>query len=162
MITQDQVKDLFDYRDGELYWQISTSNIKIGAKAGSVNSNGYRAIKVNGKHYKAHRLIFLYHYGYLPKYLDHIDGNSLNNCIKNLRPATISENSCNTKKRTDNKSGIKGVSWNKQNKKWIVQLQVKNKNRYFGLYHDIEIAKFIAETMRYKYHGAFARYGEVE
>ena len=162
-ITQNQVKDLFDYRDGELYWKISLAyKIKIGNKAGSLNGRGYLNTKIKGRLYRNHRIIFLYHHGYLPKCIDHIDGNKINNRIENLREATISQNICNARTRADNTSGVKGVSWHKQTKKWIVQLQVKNKAKYFGLYHDIEVAKFIAETMRNKYHGAFANHGGIK
>jgi hypothetical protein len=99
----------------------------------------------------------LWHYGYIPKELDHIDGNKLNNKIENLRPANRMQNSHNTKIPNTNKSGTKGVSWIKRLQKWVVQLQVNNKKMYFGLYNDVDYAIFVANTMRYKYHKEFAR-----
>jgi len=66
-------------------------------------------------------LIFLYHHGYLPKFVDHIDGNKKNNRIENLREATKSQNAMNQKVSTRNTSGIKGVMWHKRDKKWFVQ-----------------------------------------
>jgi hypothetical protein len=163
MITQKQVKDLFEYRDGELYWIVSLAHkIKIGDMAGSINNTGYRRVGVNNKDYLNHRLIFLMFHGYLPQYIDHIDGNLLNNRIENLRSATKSENSQNTRKRIDNSSGVKNVTWLKRDKKWRVELNVNGNRKNFGHYYDIEVAKFIAETMRYKYHGAFANHGGVE
>ena len=161
-ITQDQVKDLFEYRDGELYWKISLAHkIKINDMAGSINNGGYKRVGVNNKDYLNHRLIFLMHYGFLPAEIDHIDGNKVNNNIENLREATRSENNCNVRTRADNTSGVKGVCWHKRDKKWQVRVTVNGKEKHFGIYHDIEVAKFIAETMRYKYHGKFANHGEV-
>jgi hypothetical protein len=163
MITQDQVKDLFEYRDGDLYWKVQPAyRIKIGSKAGTISSNGYWQTSIKHKKYSNHRLIFLMFYGYLPVEIDHIDNNPLNNRIENLREATRFENNYNIRKRADNTSGVKGVSWDKVRQKWRVQLCVEGKKKSFGYYHNIKVAKFIAETMRYKYHGAFARYGEVE
>jgi hypothetical protein len=162
MITQEILKERFEYRDGELYWKIKTSNIKIGDMVGHKQSTGYIRASVKGKFYLSHRLIFLMFHGYLPKFIDHIDNNPSNNKIENLREATKSQNGCNQKISVANTSGVKGIIWFKRNKKWGVQLNINGKNKYFGLYHNIEVAKFIAETMRYKYHGAFANHGGVE
>lgn len=159
-ITQQLIKDLFDYRDGELYWKISVSNVKIGAKAGSLNC-GYLQTRIKRKAYRNHRIIFLYHHGYLPQFIDHIDGNKLNNSINNLREATLAQNNYNAKKPVSNTSGFKNISWCKNSKKWKVYLHFNNKSKHFGYYHDIDVAKFIAETMRYKYHGQFANHGEI-
>ena len=56
---------------------------------------------------------------YIPNIVDHIDGNSSNNCIENLRDANKAQNGWNSKLNKNNSSGIRGVSWNKQTKKWI-------------------------------------------
>ena len=161
-ITQDQVKDLFDYCDGELFWKIARQKIQIGAKAGTLTNHGYLQTSINAKKYKNHRIIFLMFYGYLPEFIDHIDGNRSNNHIDNLREATVAQNQHNRLIQKNNTSGVKGVYWYKATQKWRVQLQVNGKVKSFGLYHDIEVAKFIAETMRYKYHGAFANHGEIK
>ena len=63
----------------------------------------------------------------------------------------------NSKIASNNKSGIKNVNWHKKSKKWVVQLGVNNKKMNFGTYFDLEVAKFVAETMRHKYHGQFSR-----
>ena len=158
-ITQQLVKELFEYCDGVLYWKVRPAyHIKIGNKAGTIASIGYWQTSINKKKYNNHRLIFLMFYGYLPAEIDHIDNNPLNNRIENLREATRFENNYNTRTRADNTSSIKGVNWDKARQKWRVQLCVEGKKRYFGCYHDIKVAKFIVETMRHKYHKDFARH----
>ena len=160
MITQELIKELFDYRDGELYWKVrNSSRTQIGDKAGTLHHTGYLQTRINGKIYKNHRMIFLYHHGYLSEFIDHIDGCRSNNRIENLREASLSQNQHNKKINKNNTSGVKGVCWNKQAKKWLVRLDVDGKQKYFGYYHDIEVAKFIAETMRHKYHKEFANHG---
>ena len=160
MATQEQIKRLFEYRQGVLYWKVmSGRRIKIGDAAGSTDKQGYISTSIKGKAYKVHRLIFLLHHGYLPKVIDHIDGNTLNNNIENLREATTIQNGQNRKISINNASGIKGICWDKAVKKWKVYLKVPGKIRHFGYYYDIDYAKFVCEAMRHKYHGAFANHG---
>ena len=158
IITKDYLNYLFDYKNGELFWKnpISTK-LKIGQKAGSKGSNNYLKVSINGKLYLNHRIIFMMHYGYFPKIVDHIDNNSLNNLIENLRLATKSQNQHNANISKNNKSGIKGIYWHKANSKWKVQFKLNGKKMYFGEYNDIDYAKFVVEAMRYKYHKEFAR-----
>ena len=143
-LTQKYLLELFDYRDGELYWKVrKAAKIKIGDRAGNVTVRGYRDVKIDGKSCKSHRLIFLYHYGYLPEFLDHIDGNPLNNKIDNLREATSQENSMNRKKDKSyggkpTLSKYKGVSWRKESQKWKVSIMIGEKRKHLG-YFDLEI-----------------------
>jgi len=158
IITKDYLNYLFDYKNGELFWKNPKSNrVKIGQKAGSKNNKGYFKTAINGKYFLNHRIIFMIHYGFLPKMIDHIDNNSENNFIENLRPATRSENQHNSKISQNNTSGIKGIYWNKKSKKWKTQFKLNNKKMYFGEYNDIDYAKFVIDAMRYKYHKEFAR-----
>ena len=158
-ITQDYVKQLFEYRDGVLYWKVSVGRAKVGKKAGNLSGNGYFALGLNKKYYLIHRIVFLMHHGNLPKFIDHVDGNPLNNKIENLRSATFSQNQQNKKLSEKNTSGVKGVSWHKSTNKWEVQFSVNKKHKYFGLYDDLELAELVAQEARNKYHGAFANHG---
>ena len=159
MITQKYLKELFDYKDGNLYWKIKKAKNTIIGSIVSTLSHGYIRVRIDGKAYFAHRIIFLYHHGYLPLEIDHIDKNPLNNKIENLRECSSSQNKYNTNLRTDNKSGIKNVRWRDDRKKWEVRLWVDGKRKYFGHYFDKEVARFVAETMRYKYHKEFTCHG---
>jgi hypothetical protein len=157
MITQELALHHFDYKDGELYWKNRTSNRnKLGQKAGSPDQHGYVNICFNYKKHKMHRIIFLMHHGYLPKEIDHIDGNPQNNAIENLRPANRSEQLCNTKLRKNNNSGVKGVCWDKAKQKWMVRVNKDKKNVYMGRFDDFELAELVAIEARNKYHGEYA------
>ena len=161
MITQSALKDLFDYKDGDLYWKISPSKqIKIGAKAGNTKSNGYLRVGINYKQYSLHRLIFMMHHGYVPDYIDHIDGDKANNRIENLRAASHSENLYNRKFQKNNTSGVKGVSYEKQyKKKWKAKISVDGKEMSIGRFETLEEAKKAIKATREKLHGFFANHG---
>lgn len=161
MITQELLNELFEYKDGNLYWKNHKYKLLNGKKAGSIQGNGYIRVRIFGNPYKAHRLIFLMKYGYLPKEVDHINNNRSDNRIENLRAATKSQNRQNSLISKSNKSGVKGVCWDKTNNKWKVTMFVNNKQKYFGHYNDIDYAKFVADAMRYKYHKEFSNTGEI-
>ena len=158
-LTKEYLHQVFEYKDGHLYWKISKQNVRAGNRLGTLSVNGYFSTIIKRKSYLIHRLIFLFHYGYLPKIIDHIDGNPLNNDIKNLRVATHIENCQNAKKRTSNTSGYKNVSWHRPANKWAVRLSINQKRVFFGLFEDIELADLVAHEARDLYHGKFAKHG---
>lgn len=157
-ITKELLHTLFEYKNGELYWEKSTRTGWNGNPVGSLKPSKYKQVQINKKMYLVHRLIFLYHHGHLPDCIDHIDNNQLNNCIENLREATKSQNAIN-RKLVGGSSGIKGISWKKREGKWVVRLQINGVRKEFGSYYDIDYAKFVIDAMRYKYHKEFANHG---
>jgi hypothetical protein len=159
MLDKEYILNLFYYLDGSLYWKNPTAKcMNRNDFAGKKRKDGYIDIKINGKIYLAHRLIFLYHHGYLPKYIDHIDGNPLNNKIENLREATQQQNCKNSKISKANTSGVKNVSFSKKSKKWQVSLSIDKKLKHIGFYEDLELAEFVAIEARNKYYKEFARH----
>ena len=115
-------------------------------------------MKIKAKCFKAHRLVFLYHHGYLPECVDHIDGDKTNNKIENLRAATKEENCHNQKIRSTNKSGYKGVKWVEHCKKWQVEVCKNYKQLRFGMYEDLELAGLVAIEATELIHGRFSAY----
>ncbi len=128
-ITQAEVKRLFNYRDGVLYWKVKpVNNVFIGTPTGSINYRGYLQTRINNKIYLNHILIFLYHHGYMPENMvDHIDRNKLNNRIENLREVSNQCNMRNAKQPKNNTSGVKGVYWNRRDGKWVARININQK-----------------------------------
>jgi hypothetical protein len=164
-ITQDQLKTLFDYRDdGNLTRRVAISGPsgKVGMVVGSFLGDttrpgkGYMATKISGKHYCIHRLIWMWHHGDMPEQIDHINRNSLDNRIENLRPATASQNTMNRKLFANSTSGCRGVSWHKKRGMWWSYVDVNKKRKSLGYFNDLELADLVAVEARSKFHGQFA------
>ena len=166
-ITQELLNEMFEYRDGDLIRKTSPRNsVHIGDVAGSINNSGYIQTNINKKAYKNHRLIFLMHYGYLPKYLDHKDGDRKNNHIENLREATWSQNQRNTIKSglfngKLTTSTYKGVSWHKHQGKWRARIYFNEKTKELGYFTDEKEAANAYNLAAIKYHGEFARLNDL-
>lgn len=163
VVTQERVRELFDYVDGNLVWKVQKAQrTKIGSVAGwknrDIHGQRYMNVEVDDRAYKLHRLIFLWHHGYLPSRIDHIDGDRLNNRIENLRGATASQNALNGKHRINNTSGAKNVAFEKRVNKWRVVMRIAGKSRSFGYYDDFELAELVAIEAREKFCGQFARH----
>ena len=158
-LTQELVQALFEYREGALYWRTrAAANVRAGDLAGFVQGNGYRGVVIDRKIHSLHRIIFLYHYGHLPKIVDHIDGNILNNDITNLRAATVATNGANRRVGCNNTSGVKNVSWHKAIAKWDVRVQKAGVSYYIGSYEALEDAAHAAAQARLVLHQEFARH----
>jgi len=153
----EKVKELFDYKDGELFWKKIGPNKRTDRPAGAVNRDGYRRIKYMYKLYAVHRLVWTYHGNAPVAFIDHINGDVLDNRIENLRAATHSQNCMNTRLRSDNTSGIKGVRWSKLKQKWIGTVGVNYKNYCAGEFDTKEKAAEAVAKLRQELHGEFAR-----
>lgn len=141
-MTREQIQKLFTYRDGKLYRLKRTSNrIRIGQEVGSPRADGYRSVKINGADYLVHRIIWLWHFGYLPENgLDHINRKRSDDRIENLREVSQVCNLRNTANSKANTSGVKGVSYNKKNGKWSAYIRVLRKHIHLGEYFDFNEA----------------------
>ncbi len=144
IITQNRLKELLNY-DSELgvfTWIKPTSNrVKAGQLAGTFNSMGYTTIKLDGYLYLSHRLVWLYINGYWPTEIDHIDHDKLNNKISNLRDTSHASNMKNQKIRNTNTSGVNGVSWDSDRKKWQCKIYVNKKTIHLGRFASIDDAR---------------------
>jgi hypothetical protein len=77
MLSKEELNNIFEYKNGDL----------IRKKTGKIinsSSNGYLRARINKKNYFAHRIIFMMNYGFVPKIIDHINGNPSDNRIINL------------------------------------------------------------------------------
>jgi hypothetical protein len=158
-ITQEQVKSILHYEEGELYWKDENGNKGEKVPIDYVDKDSYKRITIDGIRYRQHRVIFLYHHGYLPKQVDHEDENKTNNLISNLRDATNAQNSWNTGKISTNSSGYKGVYFDKKTKKWRGQVKCNEKKYSTKRYDTIEEAVKEIMQLREQLHGEFANHG---
>ena len=135
MLTQEEIRRVFSYKDGKLFWNIKPGpKIKLGQEAGSA-SDRYWMIKYKNKSYKRSRLIWLYHNDTLPTIVDHKDTNKFNDKIANLREATQQQNMFNRGSNSGSTSKYKGVSRNKgRGKPWKAEARVSGKHYYLGLF----------------------------
>jgi hypothetical protein len=160
-IIQETVQALFEYRDGDLHWKARPPNLAVcGTVAGYRNTkDSYWRVVIKGSMYLKHRLVFLYHYGHLPKYIDHINGNRADNRIENLRLASRAENARNARLPCHNTSGIKGVCKPKKDKNWTCSLRTNKKLKIVGGFETKELAQEFMELWRETAHGQFANHG---
>ena len=117
-LTQDRVRELFDYDPetgtltrialpGRWCKTVQTSR----RPAGYMSNQGYYNVKIDGKSYRAHRVIWLWVYGYFPEGdLDHINRVRSDNRLSNLRESSRSCNVFNSNKRTDSEVKVRGVA----------------------------------------------------
>lgn len=87
--------------------------------------------------------------------VDHRDCDGLNNRRRNLRPATRSQNNCNSRRLTA-KSGFRGVYWDKGSKKWRAKITLGNKEMYVGIYADKKSAALAYDGAATRLFGEFA------
>jgi len=121
-------------------------------------SRGYVRIRVNKQGYKAHRLAWLFVTGeYPPDTIDHIDGDRENNRLTNLRPATYSQNMCNTGPRATNKTGAKGVYFDRRASKYRVDIKFNGIKTYVGHFPDLTTAQKARAAAAESLHKGFAR-----
>lgn len=161
-VTPERLHELFEYRDGNLYWKHrhgGKNNRAAGTKAGtSLGKRKYLRVSIDYQFYYVHRLVWLMHYGDLPDVVDHIDGDPSNNRIENLRAATHSENMRNSTLNKRNKSGVKGVHWCSKSKRWRGEVYASGKAHRVGPYNSINECRVAVEELRKLLHGEFARH----
>lgn len=100
-LSAEFLLELFEYKEGKLYWKINPKNNNLlGTRAGCTSTKeGYRSIKINSKRYLEHRIVWCMFKGAWPSddmEIDHINRNTADNRIENLRLVT---RSCNSKNR---------------------------------------------------------------
>lgn len=159
-ITAARLREVLDYNPetGIFTWRIILKRRNpIGSIAGSLPASGYRLIGIDGTNYRAHRLAWLYVHGEWPKqFIDHIDGDRLNNAIANLRDVSNKTNTENiTKPRSTNGTGFLGVVRYKD--KFSAFIKTGNKNHYLGAFNTPEEAHATYLAAKRYVHKGFVR-----
>ena len=159
-ITQEELKSLLHYNPdtGIFIW------LKRSGRNGGVNvcdvagyahtgkkGKSYIKIRINTVSWFAHRLAWIYVYGYAPEEIDHINGNGCDNIIINLRNVSRFENCRNIKKQHNNTSGVTGLYWDKRYDKWHARIQIQGINKSLGYFNNIFDAACARKNAEVKY-----------
>ncbi|MCH0685628.1 HNH endonuclease [Escherichia coli] len=148
----------YNHQTGIFTWLTGYGPRKKGSIAGCMTTSGYLQIYIDGLQFAAHRLAWVIHYGEEPSgIVDHINGIKTDNRISNLRIATFSQNSMNSKLSSLNTSGCKGVSWKKETKKWVAVGKLNGKKVHLGYFKNLDDAKNAYCEFAMRHHGEFYR-----
>jgi hypothetical protein len=107
-----------------------------------------------------HRMIMGLQYGD-KRYVDHIDGNRLNNQRSNLRLCSFAQNMMNKGISPKNTTGLKGVARTKSGKRWRSFIHISQKQVYLGTFDSREEAHAAYCRAAKELHGEFANTGEI-
>lgn len=150
----------YDPETGVLSWrEKSGDKCVVGKEIGSLTTAGYIQLQVAKRKMTAHRVAWTMFHGEPPAgIVDHINNVRTDNRIANLRIATPEGNSRNSRKPSNNTSGIKGVSQCTGGKRWLAQIAMGGgKTKNLGRYATKEAAGAAYAAAAAQYHGEFAR-----
>ncbi len=151
-----ELRRLLDYNPetGIFTRLIQRSNMKSGSVAGSVYPDGYVYIMINRERFLAHRLAWLYMTGSFPQMeVDHIDRVRSNNSWNNLRSVSTQQNSFNRSIHSNNKTGFKGVCFEKREGKFKASIRFNGRTRHLGYFSTAEEASQCYRLAAIKLHG---------
>ncbi|WP_425517822.1 HNH endonuclease [Stenotrophomonas geniculata] len=137
------LREYLDYSSetGVFVWRKNRRKVAAGSVAGSVGTHGYLLIRLKGIKYRAHRLAWKYVHGTEPElFIDHINGDCLDNRICNLRLATQAQNQQNHKRHRSNTSGCAGVTRCRKTGRWIAKIRLNGKRICVGRYESLHEA----------------------
>lgn len=147
------LKRLFIYADGVLYNRFTTGRRSMGINKCDCSWKGYGYLDYNNKRYQISRIIFKMFNNYLPPEIDHIDHNTLNNKIENLRGATRTQNQWNSVNKGGS-SNYKGV-YHKDNG-WAANITANGDRFFLGCFDTEKDAALAYNKKAIELHGDFA------
>lgn len=122
------------------------------------NGRKYPATKYKKGQITMHRFIMRSEKGQI---VDHIDSDSFNNQRGNLRHCTQQQNLRNSRIRSDNTTGYKGVSYFKRTKKYIAYITIDGVNKHLGYFKDVISAARAYNEAAMQHFGEFSRFNEL-
>lgn len=144
----------FDRDRNALFWlarpNIPAWNAKFAGRRAftSKNKAGYFTGQINGHCYYAHRVIWAIATGKWPEnQIDHKDRDRSHNALENLREATVLQNATNKTIHKNNTSGMSGIYWKKDKRRWLAQITRNGTTYHLGYFverSEAEIARTLA------------------
>lgn len=128
----------YDKETGLFTWKQNHGSVKKGDIAASRTRQGYMCLRVNNKFYLCHRLAWFFVHDVWPSGdIDHINEIKSDNRIVNLRDVDRCSNLRNqSNPQKNNKSGLRGVHWDRKKEKWVAQMSVSKKKIHLGYFDD--------------------------
>lgn len=156
--SYDYLHSLFRYdpETGHLLWRVKRHGQRR-PEAGWSRPSDYVQVRIDGRVYNAHRLIWKMVTGADPEeIIDHRNGTRNDNRWSNLRAATLSFNQANSGVRKHNTTGFKGVS--KCRKMWVARICFEGKQKVIGRFKTKEDAHAAYQRAATNTFGEFARF----
>lgn len=149
----------YEPETGEFIWISPPKNhpdlyLKPAGSPVSSRKKTYWAIQIDGKKYKRGRLAILFSTGNLPDVVDHINGDSTDDRISNIRAATVIQNSWNHKTRAKKSSCVMGIRQLK-NGKFQARISCNKKHISLGTFGSEADANSAYKAARKSYFGEF-------
>jgi hypothetical protein len=165
MLTQEILREHFKYDPdtGHLFWikQNSKNRRNLHKPVGFIDKQGYvvtcTSLGGKPKHYRVHRLIWMYIHGQITQQIDHINGIRDDNRLCNLREVTHQQNMMNKGRRKSNNL-FRGIYMaNKNPSSWVAEITCNGVKHYLGVYKTPEEANLVYEKARIELFKEFAR-----
>lgn len=157
-ITVDQLRAemRYDPDTGLFWWKKRGRARQINKPCGHrTKRRGYVEVSVFGETHLGHRLAWFYEHGRWPRLLDHINRDTSDNRLANLREATSSQNQANKGLSPKTASGYKGVMFHVG--RWRAVIRVHGNLHHLGRYDTPQEAHMAYMTAAKKHFGEFAR-----
>lgn len=144
--------------DTGLFWWVRPGLARQMSRPAGTSKEGYNIIGFQNGLYYGHRLAWYFMKRRWPKKeIDHRDCDRSNNKWSNLRQADRFQQRRNSKMRSDNTSGYKGVCWAEKEGRWLVSITVKYRSKFIGYYETPKEGAVAYAAAAKKYFGEFAR-----
>jgi len=119
----------------ERSWKKTNSRMMGKPAFSTPSNNGYFVGTIDGRRLVAHRVAYTIFHGSSPEgEIDHSNGNRRDNRIANLRDVSSSENRRNGSLSRRSSSGITGVTFNTQKRRWKAHITIGNTNLHLGYF----------------------------
>lgn len=158
MIEHAYLRSIISYDPGTgvFVWIKARPKIVVGARAGTIDKDGYRVIKIRPKVYRAGRLAVFYMTGkWPPEEVDHRNLIKDDDSWDNLRCAGHGENGWNRRVRSDSSTGHKCIQ--QEGNKFVVRVASEGKRVVDESFETIEAAISARDTAILQNHGEFGR-----